>query len=368
MFSSARTFAAAGAVAFALAAAAPAAQAEVSYIYDAHMTAGVDYETEEATESGKVVRAISAGFGVSGWFRDLRFVDGALLTQSMASGSRFYGVGAELKYQNDDVSPPDVTECGATNVEKPFEGTINPLRAFDPRAAPAALGVTPFSQVSIDLSCDTGGQVLGLRGRAHGSSGTGPGHLRLALTVPRDDLGDHLIKLRGRHTDRRLSGCPGSFVPPQLRRCVSTVYVELTLFRTFASEGRTDPLAPQVPKKPVIERGARRARATVRCQGGCRYRIRVFLPPRRGRGVLGSSSALRPAAAAAASPQARAASTLASRAGRLPAGRAARSISLAIPAAKRAAILADGGAVVELTLTASRGRPVRASFFAPAKR
>ncbi|MBB4663150.1 hypothetical protein [Conexibacter arvalis] len=365
---SARALAAAGAAALALAAAAPAAHAEVRYVYDAWMVAGVDYSSEEATESGKVTRAISAGMGVNGWFRGLRFIDGALLTQRMASGARFYGVGAELAYQNNDTSPPDITNCSTTAVKETFAGVLNPLRAVDPRAAPAAMGITPFSIATFDLNCAVNGAVLRLGARSHRSNDTGPGHLRLALTVPRGDLGDHVIRLRGRHTDRRLATCPGDFVPTQLRYCVSRIYVELTLFRTFASEDGDDRLAPVVPKQPKIERGARRARATARCPRGCRYRIRVFLPPRRGRGVIGRGF-VRPApSAAASSPLARAATVVATRAGRLPAGKAARTIAVAIPASKRAAILDDGGAVVEVTLSARGRRPVRSTFFAPATR
>lgn len=367
MFSSARTLAAAGIAAVALvAAAAPAAHAEVRHVYDVRMVAGVDYSTEEASENGKVTRAISAGLGVNGWFRDLRFVDGRLLTQRMVSGSRFYGAGAELQYQNDDVTPADVANCRTTTVEQPLAGVLTPLSAFSSRAAPAAMGITPFSMARFDLNCAVGGQILGLGARSHRTNDTGPGHLRLTLTVPRGELGDDVIRLRGRHTERRLKDCPGSFVPSNLRYCVTSVHVELTLYRTYADPAADDDLlAPLVPKKPTIERGARRARATVRCPGGCRYRIRVFLPPRRGRGVLGRS-VLR----AVTSPLARAAAggqVLATSAGRLPAGRAARSIVLAIPASKRAALLDDGGAVVELTLNAPKGRPLRASFYAPAK-
>jgi len=202
MFSSARALAAAGAAALALAAAAPAAQAEVRYVYDAAMTAGVSYSTEEASESGKVTRTISAGLGVNGWFRDLRFVNGALLTQRMVSGSRFYGVGADLHFENNDAAPPDVTDCRATAVQQPFAGVLNPLRAFSPRAAPTAMGITPFSLVTLDLNCEVGGELLGIGARSQRTGDTGPGHLRLTLTVPRDALGDQVIQLSGRHTDR----------------------------------------------------------------------------------------------------------------------------------------------------------------------
>lgn len=145
------------------------------------------------------------------------------------------------------------------------------------------------------------------------------------------------------------------------------MFVALTLYRTYEDpEDDVDLIAPRVPKRPTVERGARRGRATVRCPRGCRYRIRIFEPPRRGRGVLGRSLPVRAATAAAAAPQAGvAAAALATRSGRLPAGRASRTVAVTIPAAKRAALVEAGAAVISVELDPPRGRTARATFVAP---
>lgn len=362
MFSSARALAAAGAAALALAAAAPAAQAEVRHVYDAWFSSGVSYATDEASESGAVTRRTSAKFTASGWFRDLRFIDGRLLTQRPADGARLAYAESELHYVNRDVEPADVTDCVDRAPRALTPGVANPLWAFDPRASPTAIGIASFGMVAFDLACDVGGTQLGIGVRAHRPGDLGPGHLRVEVVVPRDRLGDEQIVLRYERTHRAVRDCPGDFVESDLRSCTTVVRGSLRMFRTYVDPPEDDLLAPLTPQRPQVERGARRGRAKVRCPRGCRYRIRIFEPPRRGRGVLGRALPVR----AAAPPVATASATaLASRSGRLPAGRATRTIAVAIPAAKRAALIEAGAAVVAVELDPPRGRTVRATFLAP---
>jgi hypothetical protein len=374
MSSSARALAAAGAAALALAAAAPAAHAEVRHVYDAWFSSGVSYATDEASENGNVTRRTSAKFTASGWFRDLRFIDGRLLTQRPAEGTQLDFANAELHYVNRDVEPVDVADCADSAPRVVVPGIANPLWAFDPRAAPTAIGIASFGMVGFDLNCDVGGTTLGIGVLAHRPGDLGPGHLRAEVVVPRDRLGDEQIVLRYERVFQDVRRCPGDYVESDLRSCTTAVRGSLRLFRTYTDAASEDDLlAPPPPKRPRIDRGARRGRAQVRCPRGCRYRIRIFEPPRRGRGTLGralpapASSAAEPvAAAAAATPRARAAvAAVASRSGRLPASRTARAISVTIPPARRAALIEAGAALVAIELDPPRGKTVRATFLAP---
>lgn len=366
MFSSARAVAAAGAAALALAAAAPAAHAEVRYVYDAWFGAGVGYATDEASESGKVTRRTSAKLVATGWLEDLRFVDGKLLTQRVAKGTLIRDAEAQLHFVNNDVDPPDTADCVDRAPRLGFAGLLNPLRAFDPRAAPTAMGFSPFSQVTFDLNCDVGGTLLGLGAVSHRPGDLGPGHLRVELVVPRDRLGDQEIALRAQRTWTARPSCPGDFVESDLRSCRTGLNVNMILYRTYADPDPDDDLlAPLAVKRPTVDRGARRTRAQVRCPSGCRYRIRIFKQPRNGRGVLGRALPVRAAAAAAPAASAAAAAAIASRAGRLPAGRAARTVAVSIPASQRAGLVEDGSALVTIELDPPRGETVRATYRVP---
>jgi hypothetical protein len=359
---SVRALAATGAAALALAAAAPAAHAEVRYVYSAWFGASFAYATSEATESGRVTRRIKATLALTGWFDDLRIVNGMLATQRLARPSLVTAGAGELHFVNADVDPVDTSDCtGAPRAELP--GMLNPMMALSPSAPPLPFGITPVSLVSYDLRCgENGGLLLGIGARSHRPGDLGPDHLRAELTIPRDKLGDEEIELRFSRVWRSVPRCPGDSVEGQLRSCVTNMSGTVRLYRTYRDPAPDDDLlAPLTPTRPKLDRDAARARASVRCPRGCRYRIRTFLPPRHGRGVLGTSSSAsaRPRASAAAAP-------LASRAGRLPAGKAAREISVAIPAAKRAAVVAAGGALVAIELDPPRGETLRATFFARA--
>lgn len=358
-----RPLVAAGTAALALAAAAPAAaDAEVRYVYNAWFGASFAYETAEATESGRVTRRIRATLALTGWFDDLRIVNGMLATQRLARPSLVTAGAGELHFVNADVDPVDTSDCSSSpRVELP--GMLNPMMAFSPNASPLSFGITPVSLVTYDMRCgENGGLLLGIGARSHRPGDLGPDHLRAELTIPRDKLGDEEIVLPFSRVWRSVPRCPGDFVEGQLRSCVTNMGGTVRLYRTYKDpDPEDDLLAPLTPTRPKLDRGAARARASVRCPRGCRYRIRTFLPPRNGRGVLGrgSSSSARPRASAAAAP-------LASRAGRLPPGKAAREISVAIPAAKRAAVVAAGGALVAIELDPPRGETLRATFFARA--
>jgi hypothetical protein len=145
----------------------------------------------------------------------------------------------------------------------------------------------------------------------------------------------------------------------------------MRLYRTFDDTPADDELlAPPPPKRPTLDSGARRARATVRCPSGCRTRIRIFLPPRGGRGRLGEGSAAASRDALAAKPRAHAAAgetVIATAGGKLPASRAAKTLSVEIPEAKRAAVIEAGGALVEVSLDPPRGPAVTSTSFARAR-
>lgn len=365
MFRGARALTGAAALAVALAAAPPAAHGQVRQVYDAWFSAQLLYDTTEASDSGLVTRETHARIGVTGWLYDLTFIDRRLITQRTAKTLKILYSEADSHYVNSYESPPDVNDCDDHNITIGVAGFANPLRAFDPNAGPTTIGFTPVPAADFGQNCTFGEGRFSLGVQPHTPGFLGPDHLRAEIVVPQDQLGDDSIDLqfgRVRDTPRR---CPGTFVESDLRTCKTVLTGRMRLFRTFddTPEPEDDLLAPPPIRRPQLDRGARRARATVRCPSGCRTRIRIFLPPRGGRGRLGEGST-------AAGPRARAAAgagaVIASASGRLPAGRAARTLSVAIPASQRAAVLEGGGALVEVTLDPPRGQTVSSTSFARA--
>ncbi|MDW5593749.1 hypothetical protein VSS74_05355 [Conexibacter stalactiti] len=361
MFSSARALVAAGATALALAATAPAAQAEVRYVYTAWYGVGVVYQTAEATEGGTVTRDTTVKFVLQGWFDDLRFLDGALLPQKLATREILEQVDAKSHYVNRWENPPEDYRCSAPTGRLEAAGTLTPLHVYDPRAGRTVAAFVPFSMATFDLRCGAnGGRLLGIGGRMFGPRDVAVTHLRTRIEIPREKLGDAEIVVPISGASRSLVRCPGEVVEPNLRSCATALTGTIRLYRAYMDPPADDLLAPLTPSRPKLDRDAARARATVRCPRGCEYRIRIFLPPRGGRGRLGgsSSSAPRAGTAAAASDV-----IVASRSGRLPASRAAKSLAVEIPAAKRATIVDAGGALVQIALDPPRGRTVNSTSF-----
>ncbi|MDW5593748.1 hypothetical protein VSS74_05350 [Conexibacter stalactiti] len=365
MFRGARALTGAAACAVALAAAPGAAQAEVRHVYDAWFSAELLYDTTEASENGRVTRSTTSRIGVTGWLYGLKFIERRLITQRAAETLRILYSEADSHYVNGDDSPPDVNDCNDDSLTIGLAGVANPLRVFDPNAGPTTIGFTPVVAAAFAQTCTfgTGRFTLGIQ--PHTPGYLGADHLRAEIVVPQDQLGDDKIDLkfgRVRNTPRR---CPGTFVEPDLRTCKTVLTGRMRLYSTYVDEGDELLAPPPAPaQRPTVDRGARRARATARCPSGCRYRIRIFLAPRAGRGRLGEGSA------ATAGPRANAAvaeTVIASASGRLPAGRAVRTIDVAIPAAKRAEVIEAGGALVELSLDPPRGRTVTSTSFARAR-
>ncbi|HST39018.1 MAG TPA: hypothetical protein VLK58_05900 [Conexibacter sp.] len=364
MFRGARALTGAAALAVALAAAPATAQAEVRQVYDAWFSAQLLYDTTEASENGRVTRSTESRIGVTGWLYDLTFIDGRLITQRSAKTLKILYSEADSHYVNGDVEPPSVNDCDDHNVTIGLAGFANPLSAFDPKAGPTTIGFTPVPAADFGQNCSYGAGRFSLGVQPHSPGALGPDHLRAEIVVPRDKLGDETIDLEYGRVRSTLRRCPGTFVESDLRTCKTVLTGRMRLYRTFddTPEPEDELLAPPPIRRPQLDRGASRARATVRCPSGCRTRIRIFLPPRGGRGRLGEGSA------AAAGPRARAAAgagaAIASASGRLPAGRAARTLSVAIPASQRAAVLEGGGALVEVTLDPPAGQTVRSTSFA----
>lgn len=373
MFSSARVLVAAGAAVFALAAAAPAAQAapaEVRHVYDIWFSSGVSYITDERSESGGVTRRTAAKFVASGWFRDVMFLNGTATTQRPAAGMRLSRSVGELHYVNAELDPVDTADCRDEAPRVVVPGMLNPLSAFDPKAAPTALGYAPFSAVSFDLNCDVGGTLLGIGAVSHSPGDLGPGHLRTVVVVPREKVGDQEFTLTHESVNRSIRRCPGEFVESDLRSCETVLRGNMTFIRVGGSpppEPDDELLAPPRPERPTVDRGARRGRARARCPRGCKYRIKIFEQPRNGRGVLGRGLLARAAAPSQPSVP-RGAPLVASRSGRLPAGTATRTISVTIPASKRARLIRTGFAWVTVELDPPRGRTVRRTFAVPVLR
>lgn len=328
-----------------------AAHAETRHVYDARFEAKVYLRTSEATEGSKVTREQVTGFRLRGGFSGLRFVDGRLLTSKSTERVTTSDVSASEKFVNNWGSPPIVRSCGEGEFENNGDSMIYPVTAFDPSAGPLTVALVPFTSVRFSLLCNIETpQIIGYGGRAHGArTRTRPDdHFRVTFTIPRDQFGDHEIELPIDHHSETLATCPGASDKPDLRACVSDVRGTIRLTRTFFSAEDADDddlIAPLVPVRPRIDRRARRARVGVRCPSGCGVRIRIFLPPRRGRGRLGRASA--------------AGGAIADRRTNLRPGRAVRTVTVPIPPARRAALIAAGVARVEVTLDPPRGRTVR---------
>lgn len=359
MFRGARALTGAAALAVALAAAPPTAQAEVRHVYDAWFSAQLLYDTTEASENGRVTRSTTARIGVTGWLYDLKFIDRRLITQRVARTLKILYSEADSHFVNGDNSPPDVNDCDDTSITIGMAGIANPLWAFDPRAGPTTIGFTPVPAAAFAQTCTFGVGRFALGIQPHTPGYLGPEHLRAEVVVPQDKLGDDSIVLefgRVRATTRR---CPGDFVASDLRTCKTVLTGRMRLYSTYVDEGDDELLAPPLlPKRPTLDRGARRARAPVSCPSGCRTRIRIFLPPRAGRGRLGEASAAGPHARAAAAEAA-----IATASGKLPASRARRTLSVEIPAAKRAQVVEAGGALVEVSLDPPSGPTVTSTRF-----
>jgi hypothetical protein len=365
MFSSARARVAAGAavLALALAATAPAAQAKVRYLYSAWVDVTVTYDAAEATESGQVTRDTTAKLVLRRWSHNLRFLDGQLVSQGVLETAAFDMVEAKSHFVNRDVQPAQDFTCQATEAENEFPGAITPMRVYTLRASPTEFGFTPVALARIDLRCGAnGGRLMGLGGRMYGPRDLGADHLRTRIEIPRDQLGDSRIVVPISATSRSLARCPGDVIQPDVRSCVTTLAGKIRFYRTYIDPPADVLLAPLTPSRARLDRAARRASATVRCPRGCSYRIRVFLPPRAGRGRLGGGSSVAPRATAAAAGDL----VLATATGRLPASRGARTIEVAIPAARQAEVIAEGGALVQVALDPPKGGTVTATSFAAA--
>jgi hypothetical protein len=372
VFRGARALTGAAVLAAALAAAPSAAHGQVRQVYDAWFSAQLLYDTTEASENGRVTRTTESRIGVTGWLYGLTFIDRRIVSQRMAQTLKILYSEADSHFVNGDVDPPDVNDCDDTSITIGLAGMANPLRAFDPKAGPTTIGFTPVVAADFAQSCSFGVGRFTLGMQPHSPGHLGAEHLRAEIVVPQDKLGDDSIDLRFgrvRDTTRR---CPGSFVESELRTCKTVLTGRMRLYRTFDDTPTDDDelLAPPPPKRPSIDRAARRARTTVRCPSGCRTRIRIFLPPRGGRGRLGEGSAAALGRRALAAPRARAAAgetVIATASGKLPASRAAKTLSVEIPAAKRAAVIEAGGALVEVSLDPPRGPAVTSTSFARAR-
>lgn len=365
MFRSARALVAAGAavLALALAATAQPAQAKVRYLYSAWVDLTVTYDAAEVTESGQVTRDTTAKLVLRRWSHNLRFLDGQLITQGVLETAAFASVEAKSHYVNRGVQPAEDYTCQATEAENEVPGAITPMRAYTLRASPTEFGFTPVALARIDLRCGAnGGRLMGLGGRMYAPRDLGADHLRTRIEIPRDQLGDREIVVPISATSRSLARCPGDVVQPNVRSCVTTLAGKIRFYRTYIDPPADVLLAPLTPSRAKLDRTATRATATVRCPRGCSYRIRVFLPPRAGRGRLGGSSSAAPRATVAGVGEL----IVAARSGRLPASRAARTIEVAIPAARQAEVVAEGGALVQVTLDPPKGGTVSATSFAGA--
>jgi hypothetical protein len=364
MFRSACAFAScAGALAATFALAPAAARAEVRYVYDGQLSVDLSYATSELNDTGEVTRSTTARFHVYGWLLDMTFVDGRLLTQGVVSHARIENARVDSHYVNRGADPVHVVDCTATAGRAIVPGVANPLQAIDRSAAPTAIGVTPIAMAGFDLACgEEGPGLLGLGTRAHGVGDLGPAHLRDEVTVPAAQLGEERIRLALGSSNASLRHCPGDYVESDLRSCSTSLRGMLTLIRKWPRQvdaDRDELLAP--PSRPKLDRTAGRARSTARCPRGCAWRIRIFLPPRRGRGRFEPRSATASAAGLGG------AKLIAHASGRLPAGNAARTITATIPPARRAAVLAAGGAFVQVALDPPRGRAVATTTFAPTR-
>ncbi|HST39019.1 MAG TPA: hypothetical protein VLK58_05905 [Conexibacter sp.] len=367
MFSSARALVTAGAAVLALAATVPAAQARVRSLYSAWADVTVTYAAAEATEGGQVTRDTTAKLVMRRVTHNLRFVDGQLVSQGVLETAGFDVAEAKSHYVNRDVQPAEDYTCETAEVDNEFPGAITPMGAFAHRASPTEFGFTPVTLARLDLRCGAnGGRFMGLGGRMYGPRDLGPDHLRTRIEIPRQQLGDSEIVVPFSATSRSLARCPGDVIQPNVRSCVTTLAGKIRFYRTYIDPPPADELAlaPLTPSRARLDSTATRASTTVRCPRGCSYRIRVFLPPRAGRGRIGgaSSAAPRTRASAAAAREI----VVATKAGKLPASRAARTLTLAIPAGRRAEVVADGGALIDVTLDPPKGRTVSSTSFARA--
>lgn len=365
MFSSARALVTAGAAVLALAAAAPAAQADVRFVYEARFDVTASYAAAQASANGLTTQDSSARLELRGWFHDLRFLDGNLLTARQTATPVLRSAAAESHYVNREGNPPKVEDCFTRRAGLDAPGALVPLRSYDLRLGGTEFGFTPFSAVEFFVDCGSSQWPFGVVGRMHGPGDLGVGHLRARLEIPSAKLGDSVIELPISTSSRSLTRCPGDETyAPDLRSCVTSLTGTIRFIRTYIDPVPADELAlaPLTPSRPKLDRAARRASATVRCPRGCRYRIRIFLPPRSGRGRIGSASSAAPRASAAAASDL----IIASAAGRLPASRGARTIAVAIPAGRQAEVVAEGGAMVQVALDPPKGGTVVATSFARA--
>ncbi|ADB49573.1 hypothetical protein [Conexibacter woesei] len=340
---------AAAALAAALAAPPAAAQAQTRHRYDARFDVKVYLRTSEATEVGKVTREQTTSFRVSGTVKGMEFVDGKLVTSRTANGVVTGEVSATERHVNNWENPPLVRTCGNGDFTTTGISMMYPLAVFDPQAGPLTVVLIPFTSVEHRLVCNIETpQLIGFGARMHGprTRTRADDHFRVTFTIPRDDFGDHTLDLKVAHHSESIETCPGRSDKPDLRACVSDVRGTVRLTRTFMTrlEPDDDLLAPLTPVKASVDRRARRAEVKVRCPNGCGVRIRIFLPPRRGRGRLGRAAA---------------ADTLATRSVRLGPDRAARTVEVAIPPAARPRILAAGMVLFDVSLDPPSGRTVR---------